>query len=245
MYSRNYQREWLEPCTHLGNPADLISWVTQQEKLVNLQLWWQGPQWLREMTKDVPGECRMRSLVAPTCVPINRYVKRFLSFAKFVRVIAYVHCFWHNAHYPRKKKRGQFKASDLKTALYVCLHMYMVQHTVSHRETADLKSSWYVKRSELHTLSSLRQAWNASGGWKAEEFLIAIWESASNHTTFKTSLDRIYSKGTPSETTAWDLSTCLLHFEWNTGFLEEDKYNSQYLTNTHCASNSGQLHLSS
>jgi len=46
-------------------------------------------------------------------------------------------------------------------------------------------------------LSSLRQAWNASGGWKAQEFLIAMWESASNHPTFNTALDRIYSKGRP------------------------------------------------
>jgi hypothetical protein len=73
------------------------------------------------MTKDVPGECRMRSLAAPTCVPTNGHVTRFLSFAKLVRVIAYVHRFCHNAHYPKKKKRGYFKASDLKTALYACL----------------------------------------------------------------------------------------------------------------------------
>jgi len=48
---------------------------------------------MHEMTKDVLGEFRMRSLVAPICLPINGYVKRILSFAKFVRVIAYVHCF--------------------------------------------------------------------------------------------------------------------------------------------------------
>jgi len=91
---------------------------------VNLQLWWQGPQWLQEMTKDVPGGCRMRSLGAPTCIPTNGYVKRFLSFAKLVRVIAYVHCFCHNAHYPKKKKIGHFKGSDLKKALYACIYIY-------------------------------------------------------------------------------------------------------------------------
>jgi len=45
------------------------------------------------MTKGDLGECRMSSLVTPTYVLINGYVKRFLSFAKFVTVIAYVHCF--------------------------------------------------------------------------------------------------------------------------------------------------------
>jgi len=86
-------------------------------------------------------------------------------------------------------------------------HVYMVQHTVSHREIADLKSSSYVKKiSELHSLSSLRQAWNASGGWKAEEILIAIWESASFHTNFKTSLGRIYSKGRSSDSTVCETS---------------------------------------
>ena len=72
--------------------------------------WWKGPQLLQEMTKDVPGECRMRSLVSPTCVLTNGYVTRFLSFAKLVRVTAYVQSFCHNAHYPIKKKRGHFKA---------------------------------------------------------------------------------------------------------------------------------------
>jgi len=65
----------------------------------------------------------MRSLGASTCVPTNGYVKRFLSFAKLVRVIAYVHCFCHNAHYPKKKKIGHFKASDLKKSI-VCLYIY-------------------------------------------------------------------------------------------------------------------------
>lgn len=93
----------------LGNLADLISQaVTQQEKLVNRQLWWQGLQWLQEMTEDVPGEHRMRSLVAPTCVLTTGYVKRFLSFAKLVRVTAYVQCICHNAHYPNKKKKRPF-----------------------------------------------------------------------------------------------------------------------------------------
>jgi len=63
------------------------------------------------MNKDVLGECRMRSLVAPTCVPINGYVKRFQSFAMFVREIANMHCFSHNVHCPRKKKLGHFKAT--------------------------------------------------------------------------------------------------------------------------------------
>lgn len=59
--------DWKHVLT-LGNPADLISRsVTQQVKLVNLQLWWQGLQWLQEMTEDVPGEHTM-SLVAPTRV---------------------------------------------------------------------------------------------------------------------------------------------------------------------------------
>jgi hypothetical protein len=75
------------------------------------------------MTKDVPGERRMMSLGAPTCVPTNGYVKRFLSFAMLVKVTAYVHCFCHNAHYPKKKKRGHFKASDLKKALYACIYI--------------------------------------------------------------------------------------------------------------------------
>jgi hypothetical protein len=72
---------------------------------VNLQLWWQGPQWLQEMTTGVPGERRMKSLVAPTCVTTNGYVKRFLSIAKLVRVM---HCFRQTAHYPKKEEKRPF-----------------------------------------------------------------------------------------------------------------------------------------
>ena len=53
-------------------------------------MWWQGTQWLHEMTKDDLGVRTMRSLVAPIYVLINGYVKRFLPFAKFGRVIAYM-----------------------------------------------------------------------------------------------------------------------------------------------------------
>ena len=91
--------------TTLENPADLISRRVTQKTLVNLQLCWQGPQWLQqlatswpslrevEMIEDIPEECRKRSLVATTCAPTTEYVKRFSSLAKLARVTAYVQRF--------------------------------------------------------------------------------------------------------------------------------------------------------
>ena len=84
----------------LDKPADLILRGVRQEKL-NLQLWWQGPQWLPrsatswpslkelEMTEDISEQRRMKSLVATTCIH-NRVLKRFSSSAKLIRVTAYV-----------------------------------------------------------------------------------------------------------------------------------------------------------
>jgi len=38
----------------LDNP-DLISREITQKKLVNVQLWWQGPQWLQQSTISLPS----------------------------------------------------------------------------------------------------------------------------------------------------------------------------------------------
>jgi hypothetical protein len=92
--------EWKHVST-LENPADLILRGVIQE-MVNLQLWWQGPQWLQqsatswpslrkvEMIEDVPEEHRKRSLVATTCAPTTEYMERFSSLATLARVIVYV-----------------------------------------------------------------------------------------------------------------------------------------------------------
>lgn len=73
--------DWKHVST-LENPADLISRGVTQE-MVNLQLWWQGPQWFQhlatswpslrevEMNEDVPEEHWKRSLVATMCAPIT------------------------------------------------------------------------------------------------------------------------------------------------------------------------------
>jgi hypothetical protein len=92
--------DWKHVST-LENPGDLISRVVTQ-KMVNLQLWWQGPQWLQqlvtswpslkevEMIEDIPEEHRKRSLVSTTCAPTTEYMERFSSLAKLARVTVYV-----------------------------------------------------------------------------------------------------------------------------------------------------------
>jgi hypothetical protein len=84
----------------MDNPADLILRGVRELKL-NLQLWWQGPQWLQrsatswlslrevEMTKDFSEQRRKKSLVATMCIH-NRVWQRFSSPATLIRVTAYV-----------------------------------------------------------------------------------------------------------------------------------------------------------
>ena len=81
--------DW-EHVSTLENPADLFSQGVTQE-IMNLQLWWQGPQWLQqlatswpslrevEMMEDIPEEYRKKSLVATTCAPTTEYTEIFIT----------------------------------------------------------------------------------------------------------------------------------------------------------------------
>jgi len=64
----------------------------------------------------------MRSLVAPTYVLINGYFKRFLSFAKFVIVIAYVH--WFDTMFIIPERRNKAILRRLQYSI-LCMPAYV------------------------------------------------------------------------------------------------------------------------
>jgi hypothetical protein len=103
--------------------------------------------------------------------------------------------FEHSVHYPNKKKTGHLKAS----ARTVCLHLYFAERGLSRGDSR----SHIIRGKEMQwmtqPLSILRQAWNASGGWKTQDFLTAMWESTSSHPAFQGITWQKYSKGEETE----------------------------------------------
>ncbi|XP_037811311.1 uncharacterized protein LOC119603370 [Lucilia sericata] len=92
-----------------SNPADLASRGLYPQDLINNELWWYGPHWLRSShenwksnsTKDFPEIEMERKSVKTHFSYFNNYedlLERFSSFPKAMRVIAYVYRFYFNTH---------------------------------------------------------------------------------------------------------------------------------------------------
>ncbi|XP_065085126.1 uncharacterized protein LOC135707260 [Ochlerotatus camptorhynchus] len=85
------------------NPADLISRGVSPEDIVDNELWWEGPNWLKEAPEAWPGaveeipeageEERRRTVVACTVSPVAEfnevYLSKFGSYSDLVRRTAY------------------------------------------------------------------------------------------------------------------------------------------------------------
>ncbi|XP_072763744.1 uncharacterized protein [Anoplolepis gracilipes] len=99
------------------NPADVISRGTSPEQLLQANIWWEGPQWLKEdkilwpkegedlSLDDVP-EKRKQAAIA-TAVKHKAFIncKRFLALNKLLRVVAYVLRFIHNVNCGKEKRK--------------------------------------------------------------------------------------------------------------------------------------------
>jgi hypothetical protein len=144
------------------NPADIVSRAMSPKELMNSDLWWHGPAWLRtpsenwpksypDQTQSVP-EKRKITLVATTATPEFETLTKFSSFSKLQRVIALCLRFIHNCHHKTNKVSGFLTCDELNKARVAILKIIQRQHF--NTELTDLKNNKTIRKdSKLIALS--------------------------------------------------------------------------------------------
>lgn len=154
--------EW----NHVGtkdNPADLVSRGTTPEQLVNSNIWWNGPQWLKQETDEWPGEGvelltnvpeerkQTVTTVVTNCDTVIEY-KRFSSLYKLLRVAAYMlrtynmlRIISNNRSNKENRRMSAISAEEIKIAKVKVI--MLVQSESFSDEIKILKSSKRVQRS--------------------------------------------------------------------------------------------------
>ncbi|XP_062716167.1 uncharacterized protein LOC134291852 [Aedes albopictus] len=143
------------------NPADQISRGIWPEEIVDNQLWWEGPAWLRTSLENWPSlqaftsegheEERRRAAcvitASETSIFFAEYLARFSSFTTLIRTTAYLLRYLHNLRSKRGLRRsfGFLTTEELQLAEnFIILR---VQRDTFHREVSALTKGEFVPRS--------------------------------------------------------------------------------------------------
>nr|XP_029716553.1 uncharacterized protein LOC115259897 [Aedes albopictus] len=143
------------------NPADQISRGIWPEEIIDNQLWWEGPAWLRTTSENWPSlqaftsegheEERRRAACVITASETSNffaeYLARFSSFTTLIRTTAYLLRYLHNLRSKRELRRsvGFLTTEELQLAEnFIVLH---VQRDSFHREVSALTKGEFVPRS--------------------------------------------------------------------------------------------------
>jgi len=106
------------------NPADLVSRGASVEQLKTSDMWWNGPEILLTTPEDNRGTTLLTTMATQLRLKINTLpfdVKKFSSFSKVTRILAYVFRFLHNAKCPTDAYRGPLTTEEMEDAEKVVL----------------------------------------------------------------------------------------------------------------------------
>ncbi|XP_036143903.1 uncharacterized protein LOC118645955 [Monomorium pharaonis] len=145
------------------NPADVISRGTMPKQLMQLKLWWEGPQWLKENESLWPKEReelsaeqipeRKRQAVIALAKIDEAFIEyqRFSSFNKLLRALAYVIRFSRNLKSKKEEReRGPITVIEVNKAKLAIVKL--TQEEVFQEDLRELKSGKIHRRSKLAAL---------------------------------------------------------------------------------------------
>lgn len=124
------------------NPADLISRGVDATKLMTMDLWWNGPDFITKNESEWPTLNRKQleielpevkchnAVVTEPFININNYS----SFSKLQRTFAYVKRFIHNLKHPKHKMVGNITLNELNNSFYFLCEIAQRQSFASEYE---------------------------------------------------------------------------------------------------------------
>lgn len=147
------------------NPADLVSRGVNPDQIINHDLWWSGPSFLKQPESDWPylsklinesdlPEIKSTSTVVQEPERETLRIDTFSSFFKLRRVFAYVNRFIHNIRHkcPKDKLFGKVTVSELESS-FISLCKIAQQTSFALEYNILLKNKTLSSRSTLLSLS--------------------------------------------------------------------------------------------
>ncbi|XP_055633653.1 uncharacterized protein LOC129773997 [Toxorhynchites rutilus septentrionalis] len=153
----------------LENPADIISRGMLPTQLKEMDIWWQGPTWLRQPSRFWPSHIRTaddefssedleeQSTTLPVqCQPANPIFSLRSSFSSLVRLVAYVRRFSHNCRPANRQKQlsGFLRTTELNEATHTLVRIAQAESFPNDIQA--IRSDGQIKpNSKLKSLSPI------------------------------------------------------------------------------------------